>query len=61
MGKIKGKDLLRILVIVLVIIAAIGSLIISALSRQPDVFLGTMGSIVFALFFSYIIALWNDD
>ena len=59
MGTMKGKDLLRILVVALVIITAIGSLIMSALTGNPEVFLGAMGGIAAALFLSYICELWD--
>ena len=59
MEELKGKDLLRILVIACVIITAIGALIMAALKGSPDVFLGAMGGIAGALFLTYMCDLWD--
>jgi hypothetical protein len=55
-----GPVMLRILIAVLIILTAIGSLILSIRHNKYDIFIAAMGSIAVAVFFTYIFGVWDD-
>lgn len=55
-----GKWMLRILIAAIVILATVGSIIMSIIQNKPDVFCQTIGGVAGGLFASYIFGVWGD-
>lgn len=55
-----SKFMLRVLIVVLVMLSAIGCIIMSIMQNKPDIFYQTMGGITGGLFASYFFGVWGD-
>ena len=55
----KGKNLLRMLIIGLAIFANIGGLLLSIISQKPDIFVGILVATTFGLLLSYMMEIWD--